>query len=108
MRLNDSNDNSVYSGDWRPRMFGNQYIYFDMRSKTDRNLFDRIMHRRDVNWTSGTVVDFSLRSQAPVCEKCGFDLIAYDGYDYVYGVACPLCGTPAKPLPEYLKGEPCR
>ena len=105
MRLNNSNYNSVYSGDWRPRMFGNQYIYFDMKSKTDRNLFDRIMYRRGVNFVSGTVVDFSLRSQAPVCEKCGFDLIAYDGYDYVYGVACPLCGNRMPDLPKELLKE---
>lgn len=108
MRLDDSDFNPGYSGDWRPRLFGNRYITFDMRSKTDRNLFDRIMHRRDVNCTSGTVVDSGLRSQVPVCEKCGFSLISYDGRGYVYGVTCPLCGASAKPLPEYLKGDSYR
>lgn len=108
MRLDDSNFNAGYSGDWRPRLFGNRYIHFDMRSKTDRNLHRRIMHRKDVNCKLGTVVDYGLRNRVPMCEKCGFSLIAYDGLDYVYGVACPPCGTPAKPLPEYLKGEPCR
>lgn len=107
MRLGE-NFNPGYSGDWKTRLFGNRYIHFDMQSKTDRNLFARVIYRRNKNCMFGTVVDYHLRSQAPVCEKCGFSLVTYDGLDYIYGVTCPLCGTPAKPLPEYLKGSSYR
>ena len=95
---------------WGTFSFLGQQIQFDLKSKSDEKLYDIVLERNDVNKKCGTVIgswtDISIGddSDIPRCRKCGaLPVRYYFALGYVYGVVCPVCGTPTPDLPENLK-----
>lgn len=96
--------------EWNTFSFFGQQIQFDPKSKSDEKLFSIVLERDDVNKKcgtvigSGTVISIGDGSDIPRCRKCGaLPVRYYFAQGCVYGVVCPVCGTPTPDLPENLK-----
>lgn len=90
--------------EWQGYSFFGQRIQFDPKSKTDRKLFDVVMERDAVNEKCGTVISIDTGRDIPCCKKCGaLPVRYYFPLGCVYGVVCPVCGTPTPDLPVNLK-----
>lgn len=100
-------DNVFYPSaplEWNTFSFFGQQIQFDPKSKSDEKLFDIILERDDVNKKCGTVISIGDDSDIPRCRKCGaLPVRYYFNLGCVYGVVCPVCGTPTPDLPENLE-----
>ena len=100
-------DNVFYPSaplEWNTFSFFGQQIQFDPKSKSDEKLFDIVLERDDVNKKCGTVISIGDGSDIPRCRKCGaLPVRYYFAQDCVYGVVCPVCGTPTPDLPEHLE-----
>ena len=90
--------------EWNTFSFLGQQIQFDPKSKSDEKLFDIILERDAVNEKCGTVISIDTGRDIPCCKKCGaLPVRYYFARGCVYGVVCPVCGTPTPDLPENLK-----
>lgn len=91
-------------GGWKTYSFFDQQIQFDPKSKSDEKLFDIILERDAVNEKCGTVISIDTGLDIPRCKKCGaLPVKYYFALGCVYGVVCPVCGTPTPDLPDNLK-----
>ena len=90
---------------WELLCYGSQELYFDMKSKTDRRLFDQVRDRNTYNYHFGTVIPRSSKRIAPACEKCGFRPVRLTFKGWMYGPYCPLCGSRMPDLPKELLKE---
>lgn len=91
-------------GGWETYSFFGQQIQFDLKSKSDKKLFDIILERDAVNEKCGTVISIDTGRDIPCCKKCGaLPVRYYFPLGRVYGVVCPVCGTPTPDLPENLE-----
>ena len=89
---------------WNTFSFRGQQIQFDPKSKSDEKLFNIVFERAAVNEKCGTVISIDTGRDIPCCKKCGaLPVRYYFGLGYVYGVVCPVCGTPTPDLPENLE-----
>ncbi len=89
---------------WETFTFFGQQIQFDPKSKSDEKLFDIVLERDAVNKKCGTVISIGVSSGIPRCRKCGaLPVKYYFAQGCVYGVVCPVCGTPTPDLPENLE-----
>ena len=90
--------------DWNTFSFLGQQIQFDPKSKSDEKLFGIVLERDAVNKKCGTVISMGDDSDIPRCRKCGaLPVRYYFALGCVYGVVCPVCGTPTPDLPDNLK-----
>ena len=90
---------------WELLCYGSQELYFDMKSKTDRRLFDQVRDRNTYNYHFGTVIPRSSKRDVPTCEKCGTRLVRLTVKGWMYGPYCPLCGNHMPDLPKELLKE---
>lgn len=90
---------------WELLCYGSQELYFDMKSKTDRRLFDQVRDRNTYNYHFGTVIPRSSKSDVPTCEKCGTRPVRLTVKGWMYGPYCPLCGNHMPDLPKELLKE---
>lgn len=91
-------------GGWKTYSFFRQQIQFDPKSITDEKLFDVVLERDNINKKCGTVISDDTCLDIPCCKKCGALPVRYYFWlGCVYGVVCPVCGTPTPDLPENLK-----
>lgn len=85
---------------WKTFSFFGQQIQFDPKSKSDEKLFDIVFERAAVNKKCGTVISIDTGRDIPCCKKCGaLPVRYYFPLGCVYGVVCPVCGTPTPDLP---------
>ena len=90
---------------WELLSYDDLLLSFDMKSKTDRRLFDQVRVRNAYNYHFGTVIPRSAKRIAPACEKCGFRPVRLTVKGWIYGPYCPLCGKRVPDFPEELLKE---
>lgn len=90
---------------WELLCYDSQELYFDMKSKTDRRLFDQVRDRNTYNYHFGTVIPRSSKRDVPTCEKCGTRPVRLTVKGWMYGPYCPLCGNHMPDLPKELLKE---
>lgn len=105
MRVGDNGTVMENWDRWELLSYDELELYFDMKSKTDRRLFDQVRDRNAYNYHFGTVIPRSAKRIAPACEKCGFRPVRLSVKGWIYGCYCPLCGKRVPDFPEELLKE---
>lgn len=105
MRVGNNGTVMNIGDQWALLNYDELKLYFDMKSKTDRRLFDQVRDRNTYNYHFGTVIPRSSKRDVPTCEKCGFRPVGLSVKGWMYGPYCPLCGSRVPDLPKELLKE---